>query len=291
MMKHIPSITTAVMVYCASVTFAADPPDDHSTVAPACKDLEYLSTLFAFHGRPHNLDADRPVTVLISHGYMVGFSEARKQPVWAAYRVSSAERDTHYDRPPFFHDDLRLPESARIGTATFGGGFDRGHMVPNFAINTQYGKLAQMETFFMSNICPQKANLNQGLWARLEHDIVDEYAPAWGHLWVLTGPIFGDAPTPVKKLKDKGVTVPIPSHFFLILVDTHGRQDRSIDILGLKFPQNTPRSAELTMDFIESIDELERLTKLNFFPRFSTRRQNTHEKEKASEVWRVDDEE
>lgn len=58
---------------------------------------------------------------------MVGFSEDRKEPLWASYRVSNARRSADYERPPFFYDALRLPESARVGPITFVG-YDRGHM-------------------------------------------------------------------------------------------------------------------------------------------------------------------
>jgi endonuclease G len=37
----------------------------------------------------------------------------------------------------------------RIGYETYGDGYDLGHIVPNAAIDKQYGK---METFFMSNV-------------------------------------------------------------------------------------------------------------------------------------------
>lgn len=261
---------------------------DHSTVASASAHLEHLSELFAFKGRPLNLDPDRPVTVLINHGYMVGFSAARKQPVWAAYRVSDAKQGTNYERPHFFYDDLRLPKSARIGTDTFGEGFDRGHLVPNSAINRQYGKLAQMETFFMSNISPQKAGLNRGVWMRLEQAIVEDFAPAWGHIWVITGPIFADQPATLAKLEAHGVSVPIPSDFFIILVDVHGPMGRSIDVLCFRFPQDTPRGAQLTTTFIKSIDDLEAATKLNFFPYLSPSQQITHESKKAPEIWSVE---
>ena len=36
--------------------------------------------------------------------------------------------------------------------------FDRGHMAPNHAIATRYGREAQLETFLMSNVCPQAAD-------------------------------------------------------------------------------------------------------------------------------------
>lgn len=85
-------------------------------------------------------------------------------------------KNVNYARPPFFVDDTRLPVENRIGSETFGGGgYDLGHMVPNAAINEQYGKLSQMETFLMSNVSPQKAELNRGVWVKLEEEIRGDY--------------------------------------------------------------------------------------------------------------------
>ncbi len=138
---------------------------DNSEVHSNSKSLEYLIDLFCFNGRPHNQDNVRShkVTILISHGFVVGFSAYRKQPLWAAYRVADADQHVDYDRPQLFYDDERLAPANRVGPKPFGkipdpdapAGSDRkiqlnrGHLVPNEAINQQFGRLAQMETFFM----------------------------------------------------------------------------------------------------------------------------------------------
>ena len=44
-------------------------------------------------------------------------------------------------------------------------------MTPNEVINRQFGRLAQMETFLMSNMSPQYATLNLGVWSKLEKAI------------------------------------------------------------------------------------------------------------------------
>jgi len=46
-----------------------------------------------------------------------------------------------------------------------------GHMTPNEVINRQFGRLAQMETFLMSNMSPQYGSLNVGVWLKLEDAI------------------------------------------------------------------------------------------------------------------------
>jgi endonuclease G len=238
----------------------ADSQTDNTEIAEASRSLEYLAPIFAYKGRPLNNDTNRPVTVLINHGYMVGYSADRKQPLWAAYRVSYARRSVDYERPVFFHSDLRLPENARVSPETFAG-YDRGHMVPNSAINTQYGQLAQLETFLMSNICPQHRDLNRRLWRTLESRVVNNYAPAREQIWVISGPIFEQNIGQVNG-------VDIPTHFFMILVDVGQWPAYRPYILAFKFPQQPSDGSQLD-DFLVSVNHIEEKTNLNFFPDFS----------------------
>ncbi len=172
---------------------------DNTTVHPLSRDLAYVIELFLFKGRPKNRDPDRKVVVLINHGYAVGFSPDRLQPLWAAYRVAGSDRDVDFDRPHLYYEDTRLDREWRIGTETFGRQenvqYHVGHMVPNEVINRQFGRLAQMETFLMSNMSPQRGSLNTGVWLRLENMIRNiKDTPKKDHVWAIAGPIFCDDP-------------------------------------------------------------------------------------------------
>jgi endonuclease G len=212
----------------------------------------------------------------MNHGYLVGYSSIRKQPLWAVYRISNARRSVDYERPPFFYEDLRLPENARVGPETFSG-YDRGHVVPNSAINTQYGQLAQLETFLMSNICPQHKDLNRGLWQTLESRIVNNYAPARDQIWVISGPVFEQNIGTVNG-------VDIPTHFYMIVVDVGQWPAFRPYIMTFKFPQQPSDGSQLS-DFLVSVNDIEEKTNLNFFPQFNDTQESDYETDAASEVW------
>jgi len=262
---------------------------DNSSINSESQHFAHLVDMFAFKGRPRNLDTANGVVVLINHGCVVGFSPARNQPVWAAYRVSRAERDVNYARPHLFYEDLRLPPENQIRTYGFGKhqnkSYDRGHVVPNFAINTQFGRLAQMETFFMSNICPQFWRTNRGIWAALEKKILLEYAPQWEHIWVLAGPIFGANPYRIKRRT--GVYVDIPKAFFCILIDPikypHDNI-KNVEILTLRIEQDAGYE-KLATKHITSIDAIEKATKLNLFPKLTKKERTKVEKQVAPDIW------
>ena len=52
-------------------------------------------------------------------------------------------------------------------------GYDRGHMAPNYAIDTVFGERAHKQTFLMSNIVPQRPELNQGPWKEIEQVVAN----------------------------------------------------------------------------------------------------------------------
>lgn len=269
---------------------------DNSEVHKKCKSIEHLADLFCFNGRPYNKDPDHKITVLINHGYVVGFSSYRKQPLWAAYRVADADQSVDYDRPHLFYDDKRLGDVDRIGPETFGKISDpqhpnrqiqlnRGHMVPNEAINQQFGRLAQMETFLMSNISPQFARMNQGIWAQLEYRILNDYAPAMDHVWVIVGPIFGANPPFVKR---KGsLEIPVPDSYYCILFDPirypFSRMS-NVEVLALKLPQVAGRE-QLSKDHITTIDKIEKETQLDFLTNVPKRSEAKSEALMAKDIW------
>lgn len=262
---------------------------DNTTILDVCKPLEHLIDLFCFHGAPHNRDQEHEVVKIVNHGFVVGFSPYRLQPAWAAYRVSDANKDVDYERPHLFYEDTRLPEKWRIGTWGYGKhynqNYDRGHLVPNSAINTQFGRLAQMETFFMSNIGPQRDKMNRGTWKKLEKLITHEFARVWDHIWVITGPIFSTSPKFITR-KNK-LKIAIPDSYFTILVDPvrypHDNP-KNVNFLALEIPQSS-ESKEPSNVNVRTIPEIEETTHLKFFPNLTEKKKETVYSRTSTHMW------
>lgn len=238
--------------------FAANPPDVSSTLC--------------YGGLPLG-----PVDeILVNTGYAVGYSDTREDPLWVAYRVFAVSNPVSDPRPSYFKTDTRTTALVSYGDYT-NSGYDRGHMAPNAAIDYCYGRDAQLETFYMSNVCPQSPTLNRGIWAKLESTVRD-WANTFGEVWVFTGPIFDD----VIETLPSGVE--IPDAFYKIVVDEDNGLPR---VLSFVIPQNVQAGTQLT-SWLTSVDEIERETGFDFFsdiPHFTDEIEEAMECAVPKELW------
>jgi len=214
------------------------------------------------------------VTQLENRGYTVGYSESQRNPLWVAYRIFDVPKLHSGKRPTGFRIDYRTKSQVAHDDYTHSG-YDRGHMAPNYGIATRYGKYAQKETFLMTNIIPQKPRVNRYLWNELEQRVARKYGRYFSEVWVITGPVFQK---PVRKL-DSGV--PVPSHYYKILADEHAGQLRTLAFL---VEADLPPYARIRKHLV-SIDQLEELTGLDFFPGLSEAAQTDLESKPASRLW------
>jgi endonuclease G len=97
------------------------------------------------------------------------YSCSLKEPKAVVYQINGKLiSNHHYSRKGLtFKPDYSLPPKCRSYSRDYSHtGYDRGHNCPNAAFS--YNKTFQKETFLMSNIAPQRPNLNRRLWAKIE---------------------------------------------------------------------------------------------------------------------------
>lgn len=193
-----------------------------------------------------------------NRGYMVGYSDWRGNPLWVSYKlIPTPAAAKSLKRPDRFSADWRNLTFITHEHYTQSG-YDRGHMAPNSAISKRYGKTAQEETFLMTNITPQKPNLNQKVWQRLEALESETFANAFDELWVVTGPIFDEK---VQRLKSSSF-VEIPDAFYKLYAGV--KAGHELKLLAFVIPQNV-RGNEKLGRFVSTVDEVEKLTGFDFW--------------------------
>lgn len=242
-----------------------------------------------FAGAPVRVDDPAPhdVKTIVRGDFAVGWSAQLRHPVWVAYHVPAEERFPMGKRPSFREDrEARRCPSPNLYSKS---GYDRGHMAPNWAITTRFGEDAQKASFLMTNVSPQKPNLNRGAWREMERLISDFWTGMYGEIWVIVGTIpatSGAAQTL------PGSDVDIPDSFFMIIIaetvtkNAPEGEPYEVRALAVKMPQNIPWSA-FPVHSIVSIDEIERETGFDFLPELPGFIQTPLEAETPSRLWPV----
>ena len=206
-----------------------------------------------FAGPPVRTGAPAVADVrMIDRGnFVVGWSPSLRHPLWVAYHVPAEKAYEAGKRPPFRADPSASGSPA--ASAYKGTGYDRGHMAPNYAIATRFGTEAQKDTFYMSNIAPQKPGLNRGPWREVEHRIADLWTGKFGEICVIVGCVPGD---PEDSLPSG---IDVPKAYWQLIVS---RADDGVRALALYMPKDIPFSA-FPVHNIVTVDELERRTGLD----------------------------
>ena len=241
-------------------------------------DEEAPSGSVLFAGAPERTGAPAPddVVILDRGEFVVGWSPSLGHPLWCAYHVTKDAKFADGKRPDFSRD--RKAENCPNASAYAKSGYDRGHMVPNHAIVSRYGTESQKKTFLMSNVAPQSPSLNRKVWRDMEHRIADLWTARYGEIWVIVGAMPSAS----------GETIPdtaidIPDGFYQVVVAQEGLDIRA---LAVAF-ERTPPWSEWAARNIISIDNLEKLTGLDFLAELPDFIQDPLEAELPSRLWPV----
>jgi len=207
-------------------------------------------------------------------------------PRWTSIKVTSEMADLKpqllvenfpdNERPPQFYVDEKL---ARLGYATTKHSdynnvktkngkrsfkWHRGHMVP-LDDARGYGYNAAIESFYVTNITPQLGSLNSAGWFELEQ-LVTEFARDYGTIWVYTGPVYDADLQPF----EVGRKVPSPIGFYKIISRLNDFGE--VDTLSFYYPHEpTPKGSDFN-GFLKSVDAIEAMTDIDFFPEYQSAR-------------------
>ncbi len=191
---------------------------------------------------------------IIHHeGYSLSYSEADEQAEWVAYELKKKHLSSTNFKRPYFEIDKAVKTGAADWRNYKKSGYDRGHLCP--AGDKRYSQFAHDETFLTSNISPQKNKFNAGIWNTLEQK-VRYWARKYNGVFVVTGGVLkGDMDT----IGDEYVSV--PNQFYKVLIDTNSGKTKMI---GFLMPHKA--SSKPLYEFVVSVDTIEKLTGIDFFP-------------------------
>ncbi|OFY04322.1 MAG: hypothetical protein A2W93_08245 [Bacteroidetes bacterium GWF2_43_63] len=154
-------------------------------------------------------------------------------------------------------DDYRPDAEVKTGSAELSdyrhSGFDRGHLCP--AGDMGFDSVAMSESFFLSNMCPQFAGFNNGIWNSLEQRI-RQWGLMFDTLFIFTGPVFYD--TTYSSIGENKVAIPDACYKVLL-----GKKGTVLHSIGFIIPNLDGLKNYLA--YSVAVDKVEEVTLLDFF--------------------------
>ena len=195
-----------------------------------------------------------PEQMLRRAGYTASYNKTTKLPNWVAWHLTADRTTGPAKRSGVdFQADMDVPAPRAEDSDYYGSGYDRGHMCP--AADNKYSEKAMEESFLFTNMCPQNGNLNRGDWNEMEQ-ACRRWAKEYGGVYVVCGPIL-------YKGKHKTIgknKVVVPEAFFKVVLRT-GETPKAIGFIYKNAEGNRPKG-----DYVNTVDEVERITGIDFFP-------------------------
>lgn len=213
--------------------------------------------------------------LVVKHlGYTVCYEEKFEQAKWVAYRLTAEMcNNNKEERKDDFREDKAIKTGSALPEDYKKTGYDRGHLCP--AGDMAWSEIAMSESFYMSNMSPQDPKFNRGIWKKLESQ-VREWAKQEEEIYIVTaGVLEKGLPTIGEKNK-----VAIPKLYYKVILDVYGTEKKAI-----AFVMPNAGSKESIFDYAVSIDSVERLTQINFFPALPDVIENNLESKINVELW------
>ena len=199
--------------------------------------------------------------------YILEWDCQKKSQRWSCYTLDRSNSAKKVSRWYAEKGENQYPWDPDIpSTYTFksdpyyGTGYDHGHICPSYdRLNSTE---ANKQTFYQSNMQPQRNVFNAGIWLKMENLV----SSTWNRdtfrdtLYVCKG---GTIDNPGQVLGTLSTGLLVPRYFFMAILC---KNSQGYKALGFWVEhRNEDHSTDNIIDYVVSIDELERLTGIDFF--------------------------
>lgn len=205
--------------------------------------------------------------------FISAYDEKHEQSRWVMHIILPEIIEGNFGRSNNFREDTLVKTGTAGKDDYWESGFDRGHLAPS--ADFRWSAQALSESYFYSNISPQKPELNRERWAEME-DLLRAYVVSQQKkLFVVSGPVFKNNTEQIGK-KNK---VTVPDLFYKVAMDP--ASGKSIAFL---MPNGNCSSSLL--HYAVPIDSVEKITGLNFFPNLNLSEEKILESKLDVTVWK-----
>lgn len=191
-------------------------------------------------------------TIIHHKGFSMSYNTSYVMPSWLTYKVTSS--NVVYN--PSFKPKYKPDPLVNTRSATKKDYDEGGYLMAQLAnyLDVQAIDGAVQESFYMSNIVPMKLAFYQHIWVKTEK-LIRLWVGEGEGFYIVCGPILTDAPFPTMGTNK----VSVASRYYKIVYDAN-----NMKAIGFVF-KNGVSSGKLS-SFAKSVDEIEAITGINFFP-------------------------
>ncbi|MBI4647202.1 MAG: DNA/RNA non-specific endonuclease [Bacteroidia bacterium] len=190
-------------------------------------------------------------------GFAFCYLEEHEQSKWVVHIILPDIATGNVSRTNDFKEDTLV----RTGTATiddyWNSGFDRGHLAPS--ADFRWSPRALGESYYYSNMAPQRPVLNREKWAEMEDKIRQYVVSASEQVYIVTGGILKQG-LPVMQPEGKITNVSIPEYFYKVVLDYEGDDKK-----GIGFIMPNSKCEYPVWSYACTIDSVEEVTGIDFF--------------------------
>lgn len=210
--------------------------------------------------------------------YSVEWDCDKRSQRWSCYQMYAKNRVTKTSRyyPDQSKGEVQYPYDPELPLANYfvsdpywGSGYDHGHICPS--ADRLYSRNANYQTFFLTNMQPQRNKFNAGIWAAMEGKLrswIHQTSNVKDTLFVCKGGTIDAVETP-GGIKDPILTtlsngLIVPKYFFMALL--YKTKENAYRALAFWVEHlNEDHSNDPLSQYVINIDELERRTGIDFF--------------------------
>lgn len=220
--------------------------------------------------------------------YAVEWDCDKKSQRWSCYQLHTGYKGQYNRVTDEYPNDPNLDAADRWDKDYIrGSGYQHGHICPN--ADRKYSHEANYQTFYMTNMQPQYGSFNgysgsnEGLWLKMENKVRD-WAPinANDTLYVCKGGTIDSEDQILERIDGKMI---VPKYFFMALLYKNQNKYKALGFFA-EHNNTWATNADLT-DYVVSIDELEKLTGIDFFCNLPDNIENHVEEQTYLKDWNL----
>jgi len=244
----------------------------------SCVTFFVVTLALSVHDSCANKGIEQPAShndeiILEKKGFIISYNKKNKIPNWVSWHLTAQHIDGYVKRIGGYQEDKSVPKPRATIEDYKRSGWSHGHMCP--AGDNKWDETAMKESNLLTNICPQNAKLNSGLWNKIEQDC-RRWAKKYGEVYIVCGPVLLN-----KEHETIGENkIVVPEAFFKVIL----RLNPQPSAIGFVVRNNEGKKKR--DQFVNTVDDVERITGIDFFPALPDSIENKVEAYANLEEWR-----